>query len=374
MPFAWWVGACGGPDAVLNIPLGVKYSRRACPWKGTVVDMDRRTFRTVVSAFAVVGASALLTGCFTFEAKINISDDATADLDYLVLIDTAQLEEFSGLLGEELGDMGDLSGDALLQEAFGEDDPCAELTSEFTTFEVSTRNIDENGEVGVGCTVTGVPIADLTSLGDDTSSFSIVQDDAGTRFNAVLEGVDELAGDPSETEMLTDIIGVSFDDLFTIRFVVTAPGSLGDNNASSTDGSTATWDIKPDADFVADGDATMTAEWTPGGGGGGSSTWIILLAIAAIAAVIAIAVVLVKRSKGQPAEVVSDDSTSPPDMSPTTAAGTPPPPPPPPPPGMTPQPAVDAPPTSSPAPPIAAEPPAAPPPSTPPPPPPPPPS
>ena len=262
--------------------------------------MSRRTLRTTISALAVIATSALLAGCFTLEATFTVNDDATADLDYLILLDTEKLEELSGLLGEDLGDVGDLSGDALLDEFFGGDDPCADLTSELTDYEVTTREIREDGEAGVGCTVTAVPIAELNSLGDDTSSFSIEQDDDGTRFNAVLEGVDELTGDPSETEMFTEMLGVSLDDLFTIRFVVTAPGSLGENNASSTDGSKATWDVKPDADFVTDGDATMTAEWTPGGGGGGgSSIWIILVIIAVVAAIAAVAVVLVKRSKGQ---------------------------------------------------------------------------
>jgi hypothetical protein len=331
--------------------------------------MQRRTLRTAISALAVIATSALLAGCFTLEATITVNDDATADLDYLILLDTDQLEELSGLLGEDLGDVGDLSGDALLDEFFGGDDPCADLTSELTDYEVTTREIREDGEAGVGCTVTGVPIAELNSLGDDTSSFSIEQDENGTRFNAVLEGVDELTGDPSETEMVTEMLGVSLDDLFTIRFVVTAPGSLGDNNASSTDGSTATWDVKADADFVTDGNATMTAEWTPGGGDGGSSVWIILVILAVIAAIAGVVAILVKRSKGQgsgsadaPADTPSASAATPP------APGTPPPPPPP---GMAPPPAPSAPASSPPPPPPpGAEPPADSPPTAPPPPPP----
>jgi hypothetical protein len=310
--------------------------------------MQRRTLRTAISALAVIATSALLAGCFTLEATFTVNDDATADLDYLILLDTEKLEELSGLLGEDLGDVGDLSGDALLDEFFGGDDPCADLTSELTDYEVTTREIREDGEAGVGCTVTGVPIAELNSLGDDTSSFSIEQDDDGTRFNAVLEGVDELTGDPSETEMVTEMLGVSLDDLFTIRFVVTAPGSLGENNASSTDGSKATWDVKPDADFVTDGDATMTAEWTPGGGDGSPSIWIILAIIAVVAAIAVVAVVLVKRSKGPGS----------PAATPSPSSGTPPPPPA----GMAPPPAPSAPASSPPPPPpTVSEPPVAPP-------------
>ena len=285
-----------------------------------------------MSALTLAATSALLAGCFTVEATFTISDDATADIDYLILINTEQLEEFAGLLGEDAGALDELSGDALLEEFTGGDDPCGDLTEELTQYEVSTREVDEDGQVGVGCTVSAVPVAELNSLGDDTSSFSIEQDDAGTRFNAVLEGVDEIAGDPADTEMMTEMLGVSLDDLFTIRFTVTAPGSLGENNASSTDGATATWDVKPDADFVTDGDATMTAEWTPGGGDDGSSIWIIVAIVAIVAAIAALVVVLVKRSKGSKGSAGSADAVD------GAVVGTPPPPPPattaPPPPGI----------------------------------------
>jgi len=315
--------------------------------------MRRRTIKPALSALAIAASSALLAGCFTVEATFTINDDATADLDYLVLIDTEQLEEFAGLLGEDAGALDELSGDALLQEFTGDDDPCADLTQELTDYEVSTRQIDENGEVGVGCTVSGIPVSELNSLGDDTSSFSIEQDADGTRFDAVLEGVDELAGDPAETDVMTELLGLELDELFTIRFVVSAPGSLGANNASSTSGSTATWDVKPDADFVTGGDATMTAEWTPGGGGGSSSTWIIVLIVAVIAAAAAVGFVLFKRSKS----TTGSSGTAATIETPTASSSATPPPPPP---GMAPPPSPDTSPDTSPPPP----------PSTPPPPPP----
>ena len=328
--------------------------------------MRRRTIKPALSALAIAASSALLAGCFTVEATFTIKDDATADLDYLVLIDTEQLEEFAGLLGEDAGALDELSGDALLQEFTGDDDPCADLTQELTDYEVSTRQIDENGEVGVGCTVSGIPVSELNSLGDDTSSFSIEQDADGTRFDAVLEGVDELAGDPAETDVMTELLGLELDELFTIRFVVSAPGSLGANNASSTSGSTATWDVKPDADFVTGGDATMTAEWTPGGGGGSSSTWIIVLIVAVIAAAAAVGFVLFKRSKS----TTGSSGTAATIETPTASSSATPPPPPP---GMAPPPSPDTspppPPSTPPPPPPSASGPPTTPPSAPPPPP-----
>jgi len=293
--------------------------------------MTRRTKKTAGSAIALAAASALLVGCFTVEATFTINDDATADIDYLILIDTERFQELSGLLGEDAPAPDELSGDALLEEVLGGDDPCSDLTEEFDASQISRREIDENGEVGVGCTVSGVPIAELNSLGDETSSFSVEQDAGVTRFNAVLEGVDELAGDPAETDAMTEMLGVTLDELFTIRFIVTAPGSLGENNASTTDGSTATWNVKPDSDFVTDGDATMTAEWTPGGGGG-SSMAIVLAIVAALVAAAVVAIVLSKRSKGKPdatAAAVTDSPMAPSGLTPQAPGTTAPPPPPP---------------------------------------------
>lgn len=285
--------------------------------------MTRRTTRTVTSALAVAATAVLLAGCFTVEATFTINDDATADIDYLILIDTEQLQEFAGLLGEDTGALDGLSGDALLEEFTGGEDPCGDLTAELTDYEVTVRQIDEDGEVGVGCTVTGIPVAEFNSLGDDASTFSIEQDDQGTRFEAVLDGVDELTGDPAETDAMTEMLGVTLDDLFTIKFSASGPGSLGENNATSTDGSTATWDVKPDSEFVENGDATMTAEWTPGGGGGsgGSSTGIIILVILAAVVAAVVAFVLVKRSKGPKNDALGEASVSAPSAYPAGMTG-----------------------------------------------------
>ena len=261
--------------------------------------MRRRTVRSAVSALAVVATAALLAGCFSVEAAFVIKDDATVDLDFVTLIDTKQLNQFAGLLGEDADELDGLSGEALLEELTGGEDPCGDITGELAEYEVTAREIDKDGQVGVGCKVSGIPVAELSSLGDDSSSLTIEQDASGTRFNAVLEDVDQLAGDPDEAEDMSSMLGMSLDDLFSVKFTVTAPGSLGANNASSTSGSTATWDIKPDSDFVSGGDATLTAEWKPGGGSSSSSTLWIILGIVAIVALAILAAVLIKRSKGK---------------------------------------------------------------------------
>ncbi len=329
-----------------------------------------RTVSRLTSLAAVGAIAILLSGCFSIESTFTINDDGTADIAYEVRVDVEQLEELSSMMGEELGDLDQLSGDALVDEMMGDEDPCTDLQSDLGDYEVTSTEIDEDGEAGVLCTVTGVPLEEVTSsmASDDGSTFVIEQDENGTRFSATLTGVDELTG--TESDEMTEALGMSFDDLFSIVFTVSAPGSLGENNATSTDGSSASWSITPDADFIVGGEAQMNAEWSPDGGSDSSSStlWIILAIVAAVV-VIGLIIFLVMRNKksGGPDAAGADTTpmssppapgtptttapttptpttpTTPMPTTPTTPMPTAPPPPPPP--------ATDVPPTSPPPPP-----------------------
>jgi len=286
---------------------------------------------------ALTATTAVLAGCFTVESTFDIGDDGTADLDFVLLVDTERLSELAELFGEDAGLVDELSPQQLLGEITEGEDPCADLTSSLTDYEVSVREIEDGSRVGVGCTVEDVPIEDLNEIGED-SELVITQDGGDTSFELRLDGVDELAGDTGE---LPPIPGFDLDELFQIRFSATAPGSLGSHNATSTDGATATWVVTADADFVVDGNATLTAQWEPGGSGSSSVLWIVLAVAGAVVAVVAIAVLLRRRS--------SSDDVAPPDasgMAPPPPGAAPPPSPPPPPPPSAP----GAPPTAPPSP------------------------
>ena len=204
--------------------------------------------RRAVPAALLVVAALLLTGCFRFESTYTINDDGTADVSILTVIDTEQLEELGGLLGQDTDELMGLGGEDLLSTLSEGDDPCSDVIGSLTGYDVELEEINEGSEVGVKCTVSGVPIDELTTSGQD-SSIDIQQDETGTKFTATLQGVDELTGG-GDTADITELLGVSLDELFSIEFSVSAPGSLGDNNASSTSGSTAPWKITPDADFA----------------------------------------------------------------------------------------------------------------------------
>lgn len=269
---------------------------------------------------ALVGA-ALLSGCLRFESSFDISDDGTVDVGILVAFDVKQLEEFAEMFGQSTEDLGDLSGSDLLDELGEGSNPCSDFTGSIADFGVTTEEFAEGDLVGVRCTVLDVPIDDIEDFGDD-SLLAITQSDGSTTFDLTLLGVEELFGAQDEVIPLP---GFSFEEIFEIRVSASAPGSVAESNATSTDGAVATWVISPDAEFVSGDEAVMTARWAPGGSS--DNDWILplLIALAAVAVLAAVGIALARRSRGG-----DDESTSPP---PPPPSGSAPPVAPPPPPG-----------------------------------------
>lgn len=274
--------------------------------------MRRSTNHHVIPSALLAAMTILLASCFTLESTFTISDDGTVDLEVISLIDTEKLsdiaETFGGDFGD-FGDFGDLSGPDLLEELTEGEDPCGNLVDSLLDYEVDTREIDEGTMVGVGCTVRDVPIEDLTDLGTD-SFLTIEQDDSGTRFELVLEGADELTGGGEGDIDIGALLGIDLDELFAIQFSASAPGSLSDNNATSTDGATATWLLTTDAAFVVDGTATMSASWVAATSGSSSVGLIIAAIVLAIFAIGIIVFLILRRSRGK-------DNSSPDDVAPS---------------------------------------------------------
>jgi len=292
----------------------------------------------LLTTILVAASTLILAGCFTIESKFTISDEGTVDIEMVMLIDTESLTEFSSLLGQDLdglGDLSDLSGEELINEMTGGENPCGEITGSLVGYEVTTREISDGSTVGFACTVVGVPIEDITDLGADTL-ISIEQDESGTQFELQLIGADQITGGDD----LTELMDIDLDELVVVKFSVSAPGSLGENNATSTDGSTATWTVTADAPFMSAGTAIMTASWSPSGSGSSSSSavWIIAAVIATIAVIAIIVVVLRKRGNGDdPGEPAAPGA---PMAAPPSSPATTSPPSTPPPPTMTPPPAT----------------------------------
>lgn len=261
------------------------------------------------------------------ESSFTISDHGTVDLEIVSLIDTEQLVEFAELFGQEVPDFEDLTGQDLLEELGEGEDPCADLVGSLVEYEVTTREIVEGTMIGVGCTVKDVPFEDLTEIGAD-SLLSIEQDDSGTRFELILEGAADLTGGDEDLD-IGALLGIDLDELFVLQFSASAPGSLGDNNATSTDGATATWQLTSDAPFVIDGDAVMTASWAPSTSGSSSVAWIIAAVIGALILVGVVVFFVVRRSGDESDGSQNGASPQPVTSPPAAPAPTSPPPPPP---------------------------------------------
>lgn len=258
--------------------------------------MRRPNSRHLIPTTLLIASTMLLAGCFTLETTFTISDHGTVDLEIVSLIDTEELSEMAELFGQDIADFGDLSGSDLLEELSDGEDPCGELVGSLVDYEVTTREISEGSMVGVGCSVADVPFEDLTDLGAD-SFLVIEQDESGTHFELIVEGADELTG--GDGDDLTELLGIDLDELFVLRFTASAPGALGDTNATSTDGATATWLLTTDAAFVSNGTATMTASWAPSSSGSSSTVWIIAAIIGALIVIGLVVLLVIKRSNSK---------------------------------------------------------------------------
>jgi hypothetical protein len=257
----------------------------------------------------MAGALAL-SGCFTVRSAITINDDDTVDVSVAQLIDVERLGSIAAMFGEDVSELTDASGGELIEEVTEGDDACEGLVDQFGD-RVTSSEISEGNSRGVECRVSGIALADFTSFGDDDSSIAIVRGADTTSIEMTLGGLAELT-DPDETEFF-ETLGFSFDELFDVSFAVTAPGSVVTSNATSVDGSTATWKIAPGAGFIEGDRAVMTAEWSgTGTSNGGLSTWLLVL-VAAIAAAVVAAVIIAGRRKtpgdtgsAPPASLTSD--------------------------------------------------------------------
>lgn len=259
----------------------------------TATPRRRRAWAAALSS----GLILLTTSCFAAEMKVTVNDDDTADIAYTLLIDIDQLGELAGVLGSTLPDLDGVTGDRLVQELFQGEDPCSDLRESLPGREVSSTDVSRGSQRGVECAVVGVPLNEFSNFGSDTA-LNIVRSGGDTTVDITLIDVQSLAED---SEDLGAMAGEAFADLLEISFVVAAPGTLGDNNATSVEGNTATWLVTPDAPFVIDGNAQMQGVWTgDSSSGGGLGAGLVIAIVVAALAVIALVLVLVRR-RGRPA-------------------------------------------------------------------------
>lgn len=291
-----------------------------------------RRRRAALAAGAVLLGTAL-SGCLEVEMKLDVDESGTADLVVSMLVDTEVLAELAGAMGQEIPGFDQLTGEELLGELGQDGDPCAGLVDSTGTYETQAESVERGALKGVQCSVQDVPVSELTDLGDGAAT-SITQAGGITTARLTFADVDSMSGDMGDLESM-GLPAMSFEEMFKISFVMTAPGGVARHNGTSVDGNTVTWVITPDAEFVEGGDAVMEAEWSTaiaggGSGGGGSNTVLIIVIVAAALVVLAAVVLIARRRRSAPATAaVPGSMPATPDQAvmPTPGApGTPPPP------------------------------------------------
>lgn len=260
----------------------------------------RRGLHAVRVLFAA-SLVAVVTGCFSAEMSITVRPDDTADVAYKVMIDVERLGELASALGSDLPDLSGFTGEELLDELSNGDNPCSELAAALAGRNVESTTVSEGSRRGVRCSVEAVPVGELDNLGDDTS-IDIERNGDETVVTLNATGLDELTADSSG---IGAELGASFSELLEISFVVSAPGTLVEHNATSVAGATATWIVSPEAPFVSGGRAQMRAVWTtagsgPGSSGGSSTTVVVIVALGVVMAAVAVGLVLRRRRSPQP--------------------------------------------------------------------------
>jgi hypothetical protein len=258
-----------------------------------------RRCRPVTAAAGVLASAVLLSGCFTIRSAITINDDETVDIAITQLVDLERLESLASIFGEDVGDLSDATGEDLVEEITEGDDACGGLIDQFGD-RVGSREVSEGARRGVECTVSGVPLGEFTSFGDDDSTITIDIEGDRTTVEMTLGGLEDFTEPDAEEAEFLAALGLSLEELFDVSFTVDAPGGLVTSNATSTEGSVATWQITPDAAFIVDGRAVMTAEWSSTGATSdtGVPVWLIILGAATVAAVIAAAIGATRRRGG----------------------------------------------------------------------------
>lgn len=277
----------------------------------------------------------VFAGCLSLETRVDIDADGTADLGLTVLVDLGAIRTFGEMFGEDLSDLEALDGPDLVEEITEGENPCDDI-GDVPNTGVEVEEVRDGDRRGITCTVRNVPIAEFSNLdADDGASFEIRQDAEGTSIEIRFptEGLSQ------DTDDLGAMLGLTFEELFDLTFVVSAPGRLVEHNGTSTSGSTVTWQITTNAPFLVGDDAVMTAEWSgfAESSDDGGLPLVLILAVILGLIVVAVAAVLIARSTksgpspSEPAAPVEPAATPTGPPPPPPTGGTPMPPPPPPP-------------------------------------------
>jgi hypothetical protein len=231
-----------------------------------------------------------LSACtIRFDIGVEVNEDESGRFVLFIGFDDdfRQLMEQSG--GEDFDftqDLADVPDDWTVEEVTEDGFEGTRISADFSDFEDLERRIGELDST-----------ADTGISTDFLSDFGLTHEGDEFRFKVDVSGLGEdLAGTlGSEGGDLMEGLDPAalIEDLFQIRFKLTLPGEIGENNADEVDGNTLLWNVG-----LSDDGGTYEAVSSTGGG----SSALILGAVAVAAVVVVgVGVTAAKRRKDQSA-------------------------------------------------------------------------
>lgn len=242
--------------------------------------------------YALLALLALVsTACqIRVDTVVSINEDESGTF----AVEMAMDEELRNLSSENGGEIDLADGmDALPPNWSVEDFVDGEfegvrIRSSFVDIADLTAKLRALAELAEGDQAAPNELIDSLEFSRDGETFTF-----NARLEQLADSFAEVGGEGLALEGLDQ--SELLESLFLIRFVVTLPGTLGDNNADSVDGNTMVWVIVLDGE-----DRTLFAESNPGSGL--SSPMLLGLAAAFFAAAAGLALYLRRRGS-------SDSST-----------------------------------------------------------------
>jgi hypothetical protein len=200
-----------------------------------------------------------LSACtIRFDVGVDVNEDETGTFALFVGFD----EEFQQLAEQGGGDdLNITEGLEEVPEGWSAEEVTEDgfegvrIATDFSSFEdLETRlgELNETTDTGVGT--------------DFLSGFGLTHEGDEFRFKVDVSGLDEeltgAIGEGGGEDLFSGIDPTSLiEDLFQIRFKLTLPGEIGDNNADSVEGNTLVWNVG-----LSDEGGTYEAVSTTGGG------------------------------------------------------------------------------------------------------------
>lgn len=245
----------------------------------------------------VLGLSACT---IRFDIGVDVNKDESGSFTIFVGLDEEMRELASQFGGEDMSLTDQILADVpegFEAEEYSEDGfDGVRLSADFNSFDELNAKLAGAGS-GVGDAIG----ADLVN------DFNLTHDGDEFHFSADLGGVDQsltdAIGQAGGEDVLSGFGANALSDVFDVRFRLTLPGTIEDNNADTVNGNTLTWNISLD-------DPRDTLEAVSSAAGGTSA---LLIGGAAVIAAAAIGggIAMSRRKKRSAVDAVNNAPTSP---------------------------------------------------------------